>query len=97
MILAEEKPEVIAGSCQSPRYPEVLRQDGFDGYVVAEFIIDTTGHAEPLSLKAIVSNHPDFTAAAFEAVRSCRFRPGRIGGRPVRVRVQQPVNFQINR
>ena len=50
---------------------------------------------------AIVDHYPGYIDAFVDAakaeVRSCRYRPGRIGGRPVRVRVQQPVDFQVIR
>ena len=95
--VVEERPEQIAGTCISPRYPEILRQAGIEGRVTVEFIIDTLGRAERSSLRVVSSAHQLFEAPAREAVFSCRFRPGRIQGRAVRVRVQQPINFQINR
>ncbi len=95
--VVEERPEQIAGTCIPPAYPEILRQAGIEGRVTLEFIIDTLGRAERPSLRIINSAHNLFEAPARQAVLSCRFRPGRIQGRAVRVRVQQPINFQINR
>ena len=95
--VVEERPEVIAGTCISPRYPEILRQAGIEGRVTIEFVIDTLGRAERNSLRIINTGHDLFVAPAREAVMSCRFRAGRILGRAVRVRVQQPINFQITR
>jgi protein TonB len=95
--VVEERPEVEAGSCIQPRYPEILRQAGIEGRVLIEFVIDTLGRAERNSLRIINSQHQLFEAPAREAVLSCRFHPGKIQGRSVRVRVQQPINFQIAR
>jgi protein TonB len=95
--VVEERPEVQAGSCIAPRYPEILRQAGIEGRVLIEFVIDTLGRAERTGLRIINSAHQLFEAPAREAVMSCRFRPGRIQGRAVRVRVQQPINFTIAR
>jgi protein TonB len=95
--VVEERPEVVAGSCIAPRYPEILRQAGIEGRVLIEFVIDTLGRAERGSLRVVNSQHQLFESPAREAVLSCRFRPGRISGRAVRVRVQQPINFQITR
>lgn len=95
--VVEERPETVQGSCGLLRYPEMLRQAGVQGQVVAEFIIDTTGHVERNSFKIVQSSHPLFDGPAREAIMSCRFRAGRISGRAVRVRVQQPVNFTITR
>jgi protein TonB len=95
--VVEERPEAITGTCISPTYPEILRQAGIDGRVTMEFIIDTLGRAERASLRVVSSVNQLFDAPARQAVLSCRFRPGRIQGHAVRVRVQQPINFQINR
>ena len=96
--VVEERPEVISGSCIPPRYPEILKQAGIEGHIMVEFIIDTLGRAERGSLRVVQNGGQQlFEAPAKEAVQSCRFRPGRISGRAVRVRVQQPINFQINR
>lgn len=95
--VVEERPEVQAGTCIAPRYPVVLQQAGIEGRVLIEFVIDTLGRAERAGLRVINSAHQLFEAPAREAVLSCRFRPGRIQGRAVRVRVQQPINFTIAR
>jgi len=95
--VVEERPEVIQGTCIQPRYPEILRQAGIEGRVTIEFVIDTLGRAERNSIRIINTAHDLFVAPAREAVMSCRFRAGRIQGRAVRVRVQQPINFQITR
>jgi protein TonB len=95
--VVEERPDLIQGTCIQPRYPEILRQAGIEGRVLIEFVIDTLGRAERAGLRVINSAHQLFEAPARETVLSCRFRPGRIQGRAVRVRVQQPINFTIAR
>jgi len=95
--VVEERPDMIQGTCIQPRYPEILRQASIEGRVVIEFVIDTLGRAERAGLRVIRSDHQLFEAPAREAVLSCRFRAGRISGRAVRVRVQQPINFTIAR
>ncbi|HEY2805266.1 MAG TPA: TonB family protein [Gemmatimonadales bacterium] len=93
--VVEERPELIPGTCISPSYPPVLQQAGIEGRVLVEFVIDTTGRAERASLRTVSTSHPLFEAPARTAVMSCRFKPGRIQGRAVRVRVQQPINFNM--
>lgn len=95
--VVEERPETIANSCVQPRYPEILRQAGIEGRVLLEFVIDTLGRAERGSIRVINAAHQLFEAPARETVATCRFRPGRIQGRAVRVRVQIPINFTIAR
>jgi len=93
--VVEERPETIGGTCIPPVYPAILQQAGIEGRVTIEFVIDTLGRAERNSLRVVNTAHELFVAPARNAVLSCRFRPGRISGRAVRVRVQQPVNFTI--
>lgn len=94
--VVEERPEPISNTCIQ-RYPEILRTAGIEGTVMLEFIIDTLGRAERNSIRVVRSPVPGFEANAKETVLSCRYRPGRISGRAVRVRVQQPITFSINR
>ncbi len=93
--VVEERPDQVPGSCVPPRYPEILRQAGIEGRALVEVVLDTTGHAERGSMRILSSTHSLFEGPAREAVASCRYRPGRIQGRAVRVRVQVPVNFTI--
>lgn len=79
----------------APRYPPVLQAAGFEGRVLLEFVIDTTGHAEPASLRVIERTREGFDVAALETLQRSLFRPARIGGRPVRQRTLQWVVFRI--
>jgi TonB family protein len=90
-----ERPERVAGSCSPLLYPEALRQQGIEGRVMVEIVIDTTGRAEPDSVRARYASHLELIAPSLAVVAHCRYRPGRINGRPVRVRVRVPVNFSI--
>lgn len=89
----DEPPERV--SAPEPRYPDLLLRAGIEGAVVVEVVIDTAGHPEPASVRVLASDHRAFTAAAREAVLASRYRPGRTGGRAVRVLVRIPVRFVI--
>ena len=93
--MVEERPERIGGPV--PRYPEMLRQAGIEGQVVVECVIDTLGRAEPGSIRVVSSTHALFEQPAREAVAASVFRPARLDGRAVRVRVQLPLNFRMAR
>lgn len=95
--VVEERPDRIENSCGVLRYPPILQQAGIEGRVLVEVIIDTLGRAERGSLRVLNSAHQLFDGPAREVVANCRYRPGRIQGRAVRVRVQVPVNFTITR
>ena len=80
-----------------PAYPELLRQAGVQGRVVLEAVIDTAGHVEPGSLVVVAAAHPGFVAAARQAVAATLFRPARVRGRAVRVRVRIPMDCALRR
>jgi protein TonB len=79
------------------RYPEILRQAGIEGRVMVEAVIDTLGRAEPGSLRVLTGAQSLFEREALAVVVGSRYRPGRVDGRAVRVRVQVPVNFALRR
>lgn len=74
-------------------YPPVLERAAVSGRVIAQFVIDTTGHAEPSSFKVISTTNVAFNEPAKEMVMKSAFRPGRVRGQAVRVQVQQAVSF----
>jgi protein TonB len=76
-----------------PRYPAPLQTLGLEGRVVVEFVIDTTGHVEPGSVRALESTHPAFEKAAHESIRKSRFEPARLSGHAVRQLTRQSVRF----
>jgi protein TonB len=84
-------------SIPQPRYPPVLESAGIAGRVVVQFIVDTTGHAEPNSIKVMETNHQLFVESAKESISKAVFKPARYHGRPVRQLVQLPISFKPNR
>lgn len=79
----------------TPRYPPVMQQAGIEGKVEVQYVVDTTGHAEPRSWKVLRSANRQFEEPAREAIMKGVFRPARIRGRAVRQLVQQAISFTI--
>ena len=92
-----EKPVVPAPGSTSPRYPDMLRQAGVEGEVLAQFVVDTTGKAEPNSLKILKSSHDLFIQSVKNALPQMKFIPAEVGGRKVKQLVQQPFSFSISK
>src|SRR5437667_3486219 len=90
--MVDEQPVFLSGP--PLQYPNLLRQAGIQGRVMVRAIIDTTGRAEPGSVRVIESPHPGFDQAARNFVLRTRFRPGRVHGRAVRVLIEFPVEFR---
>jgi TonB family protein len=91
----EERPEVVSGP--QVQYPDLLRQAGIQGRVLVQVIIDTTGRAEPQSVKIIQSPNPGFDQPAENYVLHALFRPARVHGRAVRVLLNLPIDFKVKR
>ncbi len=77
-----------------PRYPPVMQSAGIAGSVDLQFVVDTTGHVEPNSLKVLAKTHDAFVEPAKEAVLKGVYKPARYKGEPVRQQVQQRISFQ---
>jgi periplasmic protein TonB len=92
-----EKQAAAAPGSTGPTYPDMLKQAGIEGEVLASFIVDTTGRADLGSFKVIKSTHEQFTAAVRRALPQMRFLPAEVGGKKVRQLVQQPFGFTITR
>lgn len=91
--IVEEKPSVLSGP--QPVYPDLLKQAGIQGRVIVQAIIDTTGRAEPNSVKILQTPNPGFDPPAKNYVLKALFRPARVHGRAVRVLVNVPIDFKI--
>jgi TonB family protein len=87
-------PEIIQG----PRlyYPIDLLQNGRQGRVMVEFVLDTTGRAEKGSIRVVATPHMGFNLAAKAYIRDAVFTAATFHGRKVRTRVRMPVDFRIH-
>ncbi|HZL46480.1 MAG TPA: TonB family protein [Opitutaceae bacterium] len=82
-----------ARSQPAPIYPADLRNEGIEGTVLVEFLVDLEGNVhDPVVLRA---SHPGFIESAVRAVARWKFEPGYSGGRKVRFRMSVPVVFTI--
>jgi periplasmic protein TonB len=92
-VLGEERPEVLTGPL--PAYPELLRQAGVQGQVLLEALVDTTGRVLAASVSVISATNPGFVVPVRQALLATLFRPARVGGRAVPMRVRVPFDFTI--
>lgn len=80
-----------------PEYPSALRATGIEGRVVAEFVVDERGRVDRQSFRVVSSTHNLFADAVRRALPRMRFKPARIGDRPVAQLVQQLFVFKLDR
>lgn len=80
-----------------PEYPPALRSLGIEGQVVAQFVVNEDGHAEPKSFRTLSSTNEVFAEAVRRSLLRMRFHPARLGGKPVPQLVQQLFVFRLDR
>ncbi|HEX9705652.1 MAG TPA: energy transducer TonB [Gemmatimonadales bacterium] len=93
--LTEQRPELL--SAPPPAYPTSLRDLGVEGLLIVRVVVDTLGRVERESFSVAATPHHGLVAPVREALRRALFRPGRVGGRAVRVLVEIPFTFRIER
>ena len=91
----EKAVERIGG--ESPEYPSSLKDQGVEGSVVVQFVVNESGRVEPGTVKVLDSSNPAFTAAVKEALPRMKFSAAQIGGKKVSQLVQMPFQFHLNR
>ena len=86
---------VIAGNKlggMTPQYPRPAKAAGIQGTVVLQADISTDGHVESLK---VLSGPPLLQESALEAVKTWRYRPYLVNGKPVEVGTQIDVIFTL--
>lgn len=79
----------------APAYPNSLLSAGVEGYVEAEFVVDTTGWVDLSSVHILNSSHQEFTSSVRLALMGMQFRPAWRGARKVRQLVSQRFTFRM--
>jgi TonB family protein len=81
------------GGSHGPEYPPSLALAGKDGKALLSFVIDTTGQADPRSIRLIKSTNPLFAIACRNALSRMEFLPAQVDGHKVSELVQLPFTF----
>jgi TonB family protein len=80
-------------SAPSIPYPPQAREFGISGRVVVDIVVSRTGRVEEVNI--VESPHPSFDKVVSRVVKVYRFHPAFHQGVPVRTRVRQELDFQL--
>ena len=69
---------------------QLYAHEAYNEQEEAQFVVDTTGTAEPSTLEVSSATRSEFVDAVRAALPRFHFVPGEAGGRRVRIRVQVP-------
>ncbi|MDZ7629759.1 MAG: energy transducer TonB [Gemmatimonadaceae bacterium] len=78
----------------SEGYPEDLKRRRMGGIAEIAFVVDATGKVEPSSVEVVDATQPAFGEAAKKALMMAGFKPGKVGGNPVRTKVSLPIVYR---
>jgi len=88
----DEAPQLL--SSIKLKYPPDAKKKGIEGKVVVKILISKTGAVETTE---IAKSIPELDAAAIDAIKKVKFKPGKYKGKPVDVWVRIPINFEIEK
>jgi len=91
-----------------PTYPPSERSEGITAVIIMDFLVDSTGHAIPGSMKEVwsptkkrptgqmLAAYNDFLDSVTRWLPKAEFEPARIGGCKVTQLVREPFTFSIS-
>ena len=75
-------------------YPKKAQARKIEGKVIIQFIVEKDGKVS--NIKIIRSPSIDLSNESIRVLKDIRFVPGTVSGRPTRMALQLPIDFQIN-
>ncbi|HEX8941989.1 MAG TPA: energy transducer TonB [Gemmatimonadaceae bacterium] len=94
-LLEVDSAVVRSASSAAPAYPLELLEKHVEGFVLARYVVDTTGFADAASLQVLKATDPGFERSVRDAIPYMRFSPAKIGALKVRQLVEQTFTFRI--
>jgi protein TonB len=77
-----------------PVYPIQARRRGIEGWVKVAFIVNENGDVGSIT---VLKSEPEglFDKSVERCVRGWRFKPGTVGGTPVKAQVETVIRFEL--
>jgi protein TonB len=94
-VLEVDTAVVRSASSAAPAYPPALLAARIQGFVNAQYVVDTTGFADTTTFIVMEATNPEFVKAVRNVLPLMRFQPAKIGSIKVRQLVQQQFSFKI--
>ena len=86
----------VPGAGSPVRYPNRLRELGVGGWVLAQFVVDSTGKARPESWQLVHATHADFETVRRKSLEGQRWTPARNGDTRVCELVRDYTRFFVD-
>lgn len=95
--VVEDYPQMVGGMkslLEKLYYTEIAKRIGIEGKVILTAIIDKNG--DVIGAEIYKSLFDDLDKIALIAVKELKFIPGKQRGKPVKVKIQIPIQFKLN-
>lgn len=95
-VIAEQMPVLIGGMAelqQKVEYPEEAREQGIEGRVTVQFIVNRLG--DPTEVKVVRGIGGGADEEAIRVVKEAKFEPGIHKGKNVCVQYALSINFRL--
>lgn len=77
------------------KYPVLAKKNGIQGRVIVSFVVDVDGEISDINIERSVD--PSLDREAARVVKSMpKWIPGKVDGKPVKVRYAVPIAFRLN-
>ncbi len=101
-FIVENMPEFPGGQlelrkhiAQNVKYPEIAKENGIQGKVFVQFVVNQNGEVE--DAKVVRGVDPSLDKEAIRVINNLpKWTPGSQRGKPVKVSFTVPINFQLN-
>lgn len=93
---AAKKVAPVLGSVMPPKYPVESKAAREEGVVKLRVVVDKTGWTQEARVVES-SGFPRLDAAALDAARHWRYRPGTVDGVSTAMALNVPVRFQLEK
>ena len=77
----------------APAYPAALRQANIQGLVSVQIVVDEAGAV--IACDVVKSTRDEFRQPSVEAIQAWKFKPSKVAGKPVKVRLTVPLKFTV--
>jgi len=78
----------------TPKYPDIYLQTGTQGDVLVEVMVDRDGNIE--NYRILKSDGDLFTESSVKALEKFQYKPGKVGGKPVKFKIIERFRFTLN-
>ena len=96
LAFAEEMPQPVGGLpsiYEQITYPEVAKKAGLEGKVYVLAFINESGDVDDVKVVKGIGGGCD--EATIEAVKKTKFTPGKLGGKPAKVKMSLQIQFKL--